>query len=188
MFRSLTFVGARVDIVLLNDILLCCHRFESLLPNYHCVLVGEEGFEPPYDRTKTCCLTAWRLPNCSHTPQSRHSRSRTTCLEDSTAPLRKGSRKRVFVPVFLLSVTCYLFNDLYHFSSHHRKGLCNEGIPGRRLFFFDDDRYLHLGLEYRIKGLGKGQCVGRIGKAIFVERESDRDGDLVSGDVLDTGV
>jgi hypothetical protein len=33
--------------------------------------VGEVLSPPPYDRTKTCCLTAWRLPNFSPTPQSR---------------------------------------------------------------------------------------------------------------------
>ena len=26
-------------------------------------LAGEEGFEPPNARTKTWCLTTWRLPN-----------------------------------------------------------------------------------------------------------------------------
>jgi hypothetical protein len=160
MFRSLTFVGARVDIVLLNDILLCCHRFSSLLPNNtrftgegrdfrvasllvqgsaECFLfgrihrrsktrccpfesllpnpryarVGEEGFEPPCDRTKTCCLTAWRLPNFS----------------------------------FFLSFLHYL-------SAESREGLGDERMPGLFLNRFDDDRYLYLRLKYGIKGLG----------------------------------
>ena len=31
------------------------------------LLAGDEGFEPPNDRTKTCCLTTWPIPivNCS---------------------------------------------------------------------------------------------------------------------------
>ncbi len=75
MLRSLAFIYALRQ---LED-RFC--PFESLLPNPRYARVGEEGFEPPYDRTKTCCLTAWRLPNL-HPPFR---------LEYSTAPFRQGS-------------------------------------------------------------------------------------------------
>lgn len=44
---------------------LTAARSNPSSPAFALLIVGEEGFEPPYDRIKTCCLTAWRLPSHS---------------------------------------------------------------------------------------------------------------------------
>gem|GEM_PF-2808856 len=44
---------------------LCLHDDLGMVKRMYVpmVLAGQGGFEPPYGRARTCCLTAWRLPS-----------------------------------------------------------------------------------------------------------------------------